>query len=814
MNDLRLALRRLRRSPRFAVTAALTLGVGVGGVAGIFALVDCVLLRPLPYPQPDRLVVVTHSAPGLGLSESGHSFGTYHHYRDNSRALQDLAVYNENVVDVSDGAEPERVHVAIVTPNLFSTLAVAPALGRSFLPEDGAPGAPAVVILGHDLWVRRYGADPRIVGRTVELNRAPKEVVGVMPKGFGFPRPETEVWYAREFEAGGANLEQLYLTGIARLAPRASAKSATRELNGLIPRLAEAYSDVTPSLLEEAGLVARVVPLRQAMLGDLSRVLWLILAAMVLVLAIAAANAANLFMVRAEERRVEIAVRAALGAGAAERVRTFLMEGLAVGTIGGLLAAPLAATLVKGIAAFGPTDLPRMHEVAFRGPHTFLALGLSLLLAGVLSALPVLRRMAWWDEMSSLRVDRRVAAGPGERRAMRLLTAGEIALGFTLLVGAALLLQSFQRLRSVDPGFDAEDVLTMEIALPYTPYRPGEAQVRFWHTLLERIEALPGVDVAGAASSLPLAGGFLEAFLQEPVSVEHAPPSGEAVPSVAFVSVTPGYLEALRIPLRAGNAPSGWSSTGYAAMVNPSFARRYLAGRNPLGARLRPVRDWMDVPWYTVTAVVGDVRGEGFAVDPPPVVYVPVSESVPEPVFRPSHMSIAVRTDVPPLSVAASVRSIVRELDPKLPIAQVRIMEDIVSRATAPERFMMLALTLAAAVALFLSAVGTYGLVAYAVSRRTHELGVRIALGASGARVRRLVLRQGAVLALGGLGLGVAATLAAGEILQGLLYDVDAADPLTLLAASLFLVAIVLLAVDVPARRAARVDPMEALRYE
>ncbi|MGH7701422.1 MAG: ABC transporter permease [Gemmatimonadales bacterium] len=812
MNDLRLAFRRLCRSPRFAVATALTLAVGVGGAAGIFALVDAVLLRPLPYPEPDRLVAITHTAPGLGLAEAGHSFGTYHHYRDQAQALQDFAIYSEGVVELSDGGEPERVHVASVTHSFFSTLGVAPALGRSFVPGDGMPDTPEVVILGHGLWVRRYGADPGIVGRTVELNRAAREVVGVMPQGFGFPRPETEVWGANEFAARAANLEFLQLTGIARLTPSASPESAARELNMLIPRLADAYGDVTPATLAEARLAARVEPLHAAMLGDLAGVLWLVLAATALVLAIAAANVANLFLVRAEERRLEIAVRAALGAGSAERIRTFLAEGIVLGVIAGVLAVPLAAALVQGVVALGPTDLPRMHEVGFGARHGFVTLGISLLLGLVLSAVPALRGMVHAGGTSSLRVDQRLATGPAQRRVMQLLTVGEIAVGFTLLAGAALLLQSFQRLRNVDPGFDAESVLTMEIALPARPYR-GEERT-FWRTLVERIEALPGVDAAGVAALLPLTTGVSsEDWLSEPVLVEHASPSVEAPPMAPFLSVTPGYFEALRMTVLAGEAPTSWSATGHVAVVNSSFARRFLGERNPLGARVRPDA-WREVPWHTVTAVVADVRGDGLAADPAPVVYVPVAEGLGEPAYPPRHMSLAIRTSVPPLTLAGAVRAVVHDIDPKLPIAGVRTMEDIVARATAPARFTMLALTLAAVVALFLSAVGTYGLVAYAVSRRTHEIGVRIALGASAMHVRRLVLRQGAVLALAGVAAGLGAMLGLGQVLQSLLFEMRASDPATLTAASLFLIAVVLLAVDVPARRAARVDPLVALRTE
>jgi predicted permease len=435
------------------------------------------------------------------------------------------------------------------------------------------------------------------------------------------------------------------------------------------------------------------------------------------------------------------------------------------------------------------------------------------MLGAILSAAPVLRRILRGEGTPTLRVDPRAPIGPAQRRTMQLLTVSQIAIGVALLVGAALLLQSFWRLRDVDPGFDADNVLTMQIVLPRRAYRREAAEARFYHALLERIQGLPGVVAAGGAVALPLTPGD-DASLGEPMSIEGVPVPTVGAPIVAFVNVTPGYFESLRIPTISGDVPTSWSSPRHTVVVNAAFARRFLNGRDPLDARVRPIRTWRPVPWHDVAAVVADVRDEGLAADPTPIVYVSVNESLGDRVYWWGNMRLVIRTSVPPLSLMGGVRAIVQDIDPELPIARVQTMGDIVARATAPERFMTLALSLAAMIALFLAAVGTYGLVAYAVIRRTHELGVRIALGASAGRVRRLVLHQGALLAAGGVAIGVAAALAAGKIVQGFLYEIRAGDPATLIAASLVLFVAVLLAVDVPARRAGRVDPIEALRHE
>lgn len=775
----------------------------------MFTLVNGILIQPLPYPEADRLVVMRHAAPGLDMPAADQSEGTFLHYWSRSRVFEDMAVYNENVVSVTDGeGDPERVQVALVSPSFFSTLQIVPVRGRLFTQEDSRPGAPGVVLLSHDLWTRRYGADPGIVGRSVELNRMPKQVVGILPPGFGFPQPETQIWYATELDHAATRLGDLYLSGIGRLKPGVSPEEAEADLDRLIPSLADRYADAT-AMLQDAQLRAIVKPLKEVVVGGIGSALWVLLGGIGFVLLIACANIVNLVLVRAEHRQKEVAVRMALGASRGDIVRYFVTESLVLAILGGVLGLVIADAAVRLLIAFGPENLPRLHEVRIDGRVLAFTAGLAILASLLFGAVPVFRRGP--DPASALKAGGGTANSE-RQRARRLLVASQVALALTLLVGSALMVRSFWNLRNVDPGFDPEGVLTLELALPYRPYPTYNAAAGFYHRLLEGVRALPGVESAGAVSGLPLVP--LPSFYDEPLAAE-----GDGVAAVATHNlVTPGYFEALRIPLVEGRAfePGDRAGGGNPVLVSSTLARRLFPGESALGKRVRRAAGAKE-PWYTVVGIVGSVPKETVGGGAAEVLYFPVWDQAPGTDYipnTPTHMSVVIRTSLPPASLGPAVRRIVRDLDPDLPIANIRTMERIVADTMARTSFTMALLLIAAVVALLLGAVGIYGVISYAVSRRTREIGIRIALGAQAMDVSRLVLRQGTGVVLAGLGAGVLAALALTRFLRVLLFEVSPTDPTTFIVMSLLLLTVALLASYLPARRAARVDPMIALRSE
>lgn len=844
LQELRHSARTLRRSPGFTALAVITLALGIGANSAIFTLVNAIVLQPLPHPDADRLVVVKHAAPGLGLTEAELSDGTFYHYRDHNRVFDGIGMYNENVVNLSGGASPERVQVALVTPNLFSILGAQPALGRLLAEADNTPYNPDVltpVVLSHGLWTRQYGADPGIIGRTIELNSAPKQVVGIMEPGFDFPRPETEIWYPQGLDPAAAGLGGFYFHGVARLQPGVSPLAAQADLQRLIPGLADVYPGAAAEIVERGGLRAVVDPLKAEVVRDVGSALWILLGGVGLVLLIACANIGNLVLVRAEHRQKELAVRTALGAGRRELVRYFLTESTLLSAVGAALGLAMAWGAIHVLRVLGPTNLPRLHEVGLDAWVVGFTGGLAVFVALVFGAIPVLR-FGRSDLAAALNEGSgRATAGRERKQSQSILVAVQVALGLTLLIASALMVQSLWRLRHVDPGFRSEGVLTLEIAMAYGPYPDYASQARYWYQLLERVRAFAGVQAAGAVTGIPLVP--LEAYYDGPIiserqgvgrgdatsqtrmRVDAADPQagadeaaaqalGAAAPVVTFMTVTPGYFEAMQIPLIRGRGfqPGDRAGAERPVLVSAALAQRLFSAGNAIGRRVRR-GDGPDQPWLTITGVVGDVPQESVAGEPAELVYSPVMDGAADYSY-PGHMTLAIRTSLPPLSLVPAVRRNVLTLDPNMPIANVRTMERIVADSMARTSFTMLLLLIAAAVALFLGAVGLYGVISYTVGRRTREIGVRIALGAQPARIGRMVLAQAAGVALAGLVVGMLLALALTRVLRSLLFEVSPTDPGTYAGAALLLLALALLASYLPSRRAARVDPLETLRQE
>ena len=795
--DLRFGARQLRRRPGFTLVAVLTLALGIGANAAVFTVVDGVLLRPLPYPQADRIVALqTTTASGIPASLSPADFRDYQ--RDVS-SLAHAAAFTRADVALTGAGEPQRLTGTTVTPGFFDVMGVAPAIGRPFTTTD--PNDAGYVMLAHGLWQRAFGGDPAIVGRAVTLDAERYVVVGVMPPGFDFP-DKSQFWIPLAFTPHQLEDSQRgarWIQAVARLAPGTPVAAANADVATLAGRLATQYPD------KDARYGARVTPLLDTLVANVRPALLVLQAAVLLVLLVACANVANLFLVRAAGRRTEVAIRASIGAGRARLVRQFLTESLLLAVVGGAAGLLLATWGVRALLALDPTALPRADSVGL-APSVFAFTAAVALIAGLVFGAVPAAQLARTDLQATLREGGRQAGGG--RRLRGALVVAEMALALVLAAGAGLLVRSFYNLQHVDKGYDANGVLTFSLALPEGAYPTPASVLAFYHQLLPSLDAVPGVEAAGMIFGLPL-GDFNG---HSTFSIE-----GRRLPDEdaqnAYVRVIGGeYFRTMRIPLRDGrrftnadgpNAPP-------VAILNETAARRYFAGQSALGHRLRLHASFVHVKYgfREIVGVVGDVKHRGLADATDPEVYIPYDQ-------QPMDFGVVVaRTRADPLSVVGGVKGRIHELDPALPIADVLPMRTIVADSVANDRFITILLALFAGLALGLAAIGIYGVMSYAVAQRTREIGVRMALGAARADVLRLVAREGLRLSALGVAIGLAASVAATRGLTALLFGVTAGDPLTYAAVAAVLVATALAACYVPARRAARVDPLVALRYE
>jgi putative ABC transport system permease protein len=797
--DLRHAARRLRRSPGFTLLAVLTIGLGVGATTVMFSAVHGVLIKPLPYPEPDRLVMVrgaTRAQPGrAGVI----SYPDFRDWRDASRSFETMAALRTADVTLAQAGGPERIEGARVTGGFFQVLRVAPAVGHLWPAEvDQPPGQP-VAVLGDGLW-RQLGADPTLVGRSLILSGQPHTVVGVLPAGF---RPPREIERAEVFvplALDGPALEERgnrSLVAIGRLRSDVPLSQARAELAAIALRLEKDHADNT-------GHGAMVESLHADTVGELRRPLLVLLGAAAFVLLIACTNMANLVLPRALARRREVAIRAALGAKRSRLVRQLLTESLLLGMIGGAAGLALAHWGLAALVSLAPAGTPRLPDIALDGRVLWFSLALSLAtgvafgLAPALSAsrTPVL--VALHDSGRSPGLARHPAA--------RLIVVAEIALSLVLMAGAGLLLESFRRLMSVDPGFDPDRVLTLAVSLPDARYIRPDQRAAFYADLLERARTLPNVISAAAITPPPGRGGDIATrFI---VEGQPAPAAGQK-PRAEYRAVTAGYFATMRIPLKKGRTFDARDrrETRAVAVVNETLARQVFPGQDPLGQRIRigVGTDPSDPHVFEIVGVVGDVR---VSIPAPPEIYVPhLQQSWP-------WMSLVVRTSGEPGSLAGALRRQVAALDPELSVYNVRPLAELLSDALAARRLVMALLGGFALLGLALATVGVYGVLSQSVERRRAEIGVRLALGADSGDVLRMVLGQAARLAAAGVTLGLIAAFALTRVLQGLLFGVSATDPATFAAVAAVLAAAAMLASYLPARRAARLDPAAVLREE
>jgi len=809
LQDLRYSLRRLIKSPGFSLVVVITLALGIGANTAIFSAVDAILLRPLPYPEPSRLVTINHYYPTLNDLKAPVSAPGFRDYQQRTRSFASMAVesnWNANLTGVGD---PVRLQGSRVTGRLFSTLGVPALLGRTIQPGEDSLGRDHVVVLSYGLWQRMFGGQRSVVGSRLSLNGESYDVIGVMPTEFrDFFNRNADLWAPVSFTAEqlneGRTNEWLNLT--ARLKPGITLEDAGRELSALSTQLKQDYAEYAPSW----SLTAE--PLSRLASGDIRPALLVLLGAVGFVLLIACANVANLLLARAAGRTREIAVRTAIGATRERLVRQLLTESVMLSLAGGALGLVLAWGGLRALLALKGGNLPRADEIGIDGNVMLFTLAISVF-TGLLFGLAPALHFSSLDLHGSLKEGARGATSDGSTHAVRrALVVAELALALTLLTGAGLLVKSFGRLQNVDPGFDPDNLLSFNIALPATRYRSDTAQIAFFDAVLPRLAQVPGIKAIGATSVLPFSGSWTTSSLE----IEgYQTPRGEPGPWGDRRDVSAGFFEAMRIPLLEGRilTEDDRAGTRRVAVIDDEFVRRYWPHENPIGKRITfgppaGAADTSSREWIEIVGVVGHTKHEGLAAEPRIQYYLPYRQEV-----RPA-LTVVARTSGDPARYVNALRSVVRSVDTDQPISQVRTMDELLEQSVGQRKLSMLLLTLFSGIALLLASVGIYGVMSYSVAQRAREIGVRIALGAERRDVLRMVLRQGMRLAFAGVALGLVAALVLTRVIASQLYEVQATDPTTFVLVASLLTAVALAANLIPAMRATRVDPAVVLRDE
>ena len=806
--DARYAARVLLKNPGFTLVAVLALALGIGANSAIFSVVNAVLLRPLPYAEPERLVTVWEDDTKGGFPKDTPAAANYIDWRDQNQVFEGMAAIADQSYNLTGAGEPERLDGRSVSASLFPLLGVEPQLGRAFLPQEDAPGANRVVVLSHGLWQRRFGGDPSILGRPVNLNGANHEVVGVMPQHFQFPDPKDQLWTPIAFtQQEAANRGRHYLQVVARLKPNVTVEQAQAEMTTIAARLQQQHPE------QNRDLGATVVPLHEHLVGNIRPALLVLLGAVGFVLLVACANVANLLLARAAVRQKEIAVRVALGASRLRLVRQFLTESVLLAACGGAVGLLLAVWGTGLLKTFIPENVSQVRSITIDGRVLGFTLLVSLL-TGLVFGLAPAAQASRFDLNETLKEGGRDSAqGSRGNRVRGLLVIAEVAVSLVLLIGAGLLINSFVRLRGVDPGFTSDNLLTMSIVLPREKYPDYQRRAAFYDEMVSRVEALPGVKSAAVTNWIPLVLQGDSITFGVEGRPDPAPSQGKR-PAVVTRAVHPHYFRTMGIRLLQGRAldERDRADTPNVAVISETMARKHFAGEDPVGRRITPgAADSTNADdWITVVGVAQDVRQVELGAEPKPQMYVPYAQGWSA--FAPRYLIVS--TNVEPLSLASAVRGAVWSIDRDQPVADVRTMREVLSASLARQRFSTLLLGVFAAVALLLASVGIYGVMSYSVAQRTHEIGIRMALGAQRGDVLRLAVGQGMKLILVGIGLGLVAAFALTRVMESLLFGVSATDPVTFAAISLVLVFAGLLASYVPARRATKVDPMIALRYE
>jgi putative ABC transport system permease protein len=817
VQDVRHALRLLRNTPGFTIAAVAALALGIGANTAIFSVLNTVILKPLPYPDPERLVMFLNVSPqGSGGGASPTKFNVW---RRQTTAFQDVSAYRFSVVNITGDANPEQVSAAYVSADFFRLFGAVPVAGRTFSQEEDRPAGGFTVVLGHGFWRRRFGGDPAVVGRTIPFNGQPHEIIGVLgpfdTTAIQSPIGAPDVWLPFQIDPN-STMQGHFFNAAGRLRPGVSVESGTAQLAAAAAEFRQAYPQ---ALGPQAGF--GVQTLQEMIVRNVRSSLWILVGAVGFVLLIACANVANLLLVRATARQREIAIRSAIGAARGRIARQLITESMVLSLLGGALGLILGVIGIRALLALNPGNIPRvgvggdavgvdLRVLAFTGV-------ISVVTGLVFGLFPALRA-ARIDLSATLKESAgRSGTGFRQNKTRAILVISEVSLALILLVGAALMIRTFIALRAVDPGFDPRHVLTMRMSLTGARFEKTATIGQLMRDGRERLEALPEVEAAAASCCVPLQGGFGLGFI-----IEGRPLDGPVHGGGSFTPISANYFNVFKIPLRRGRYFTEQDTTGAPGVViiNETLARQYWPEGNPIGERLiigRGLGPGMEQPPAEVVGVVGDVRDGALNRDPNPIMYIPWAQ-LPDAhsanLLSITSMAWVVRTRAEPFTLSAAIQKQLLDASGGLPVARLRVMDDVVAQSTARSDFNMSLLTIFAGSALILAAIGVYGLMAYSVQQRTQEMGVRLALGADASQVRNMVIRQGMTLVLIGVIIGVASAFGLARVMTTFLFGVTPRDPLVFIAVPLVLAGVAWLGVWLPARRAARVDPVLALRVE
>ena len=809
--DLVYAFRNLRKSPGYATVTILTLALGIGANTAIFSVVNGVLLKPLGFPAPDRLVFITSQFPTLGFDQFWVSAPEFLEFRDRNQAFQNVGAYSAGAVNLGTLEQPQRVNSAVVTSELMPVLGVQPIRGRMFTREDTLPGAEDVAVLSTEVWRNSFNADEGVIGRIIQVDGVPTRVVGIMPAGYDIHDQKVQVWLPLTLNPaapGGRGSHFLYLVG--RLKDGVSLSQARVDLESMLQQWPVLNPNTHAPNQKNHRL--RFDDLQDDMIGGMRTALWVLQGAVGFVLLIACANLANLLLARAESRQREFAIRSALGAGRGAILRQFLTEGILLALIGGAVGAALGYLALQALIAADPESIPRSADIALDPVVLVFTLLISVLTGALFGLAPLLNLREHAVNMTLKESGQRSTAGASRARVRSALVAAEVALAVVLVIGAGLLLRSFWNLMSVDAGFNRAKLSTFSVVLPTTTYASPEARVTFFQRLTEGLEAIPGVHGAAAMSGLP---PFRQVNAQDTDFDGYtAPPDGPFENTDYYQTVSRDYLETMGIPLVEGRDFSLADTTGApVVLVNETVVKTFYKGESPVGRRIRPGFN-PELPWFNIIGVVRDVKQGGLSSKTGTELYF-LNEQLPK--VRntaPRSMNIVVRSDLSFDALAPQIRRVVQSMDATLPVVRLRTMEDVFGATVSRPRLLAQLLGTFAGLALLLAAVGTYGILAYTVSERRKEIGIHMALGATRGTVLGKILGQGLKLTGIGLAIGLVAAFGLTRLLQSQLFNVQPTDPVTMISVALFISVVALVACYIPARRATRVDPMVVLRDE